>query len=121
MNGLRLLTLEEKNALAVLADAVDRCREEDMRTLDGSSCEALNDCSTPIAFAGNTASTPGASKLSTPTLSARSEPLEELSRYITSSYTKRTQSRTEQHQRGPTIRHSATRTCKQCPARETVT
>jgi hypothetical protein len=42
MNGLRLLTLEEKNALAVLADAVDRCREEDMRTLDGSSCEALN-------------------------------------------------------------------------------
>jgi hypothetical protein len=32
MNGLRLLTPEEKNALAVLADAVDRCREEDMRT-----------------------------------------------------------------------------------------
>jgi hypothetical protein len=32
MNGLRLLTLEEKNALAVLADAVDRCREEDVRT-----------------------------------------------------------------------------------------
>ena len=32
MNGLRLLTLEEKNALAVLADAVDLCREEDMRT-----------------------------------------------------------------------------------------
>jgi hypothetical protein len=32
MNGLRLLTLEEKNALAVLADAVDRCRKEDMRT-----------------------------------------------------------------------------------------
>ena len=29
MNGLRLLTLEEKNALAVLADEVDRCREED--------------------------------------------------------------------------------------------
>jgi hypothetical protein len=26
MNGLRLLTLEEKKALAVLADAVDRCR-----------------------------------------------------------------------------------------------
>jgi len=32
MNGLRLLTLEEKNALEVLADAVDRCRNEDMRT-----------------------------------------------------------------------------------------
>jgi hypothetical protein len=32
MNALRLLTLEEKNALAVLADAVDRCRDEDMRT-----------------------------------------------------------------------------------------
>ena len=32
MNGLRLLTLEEKHALAVLVDAVDRCREEDMRT-----------------------------------------------------------------------------------------
>jgi hypothetical protein len=32
MNGLRLLTLKEKNALAVLADAVDRCRDEDMRT-----------------------------------------------------------------------------------------
>jgi hypothetical protein len=31
MNGLPLLTPEEKNALAVLADAVDRCREEDMR------------------------------------------------------------------------------------------
>ena len=31
MNGLRLLTPEEKNALAVLADAADRCREEDMR------------------------------------------------------------------------------------------
>jgi len=29
---------------------------------DGSSCEAVNDCSTPIAFAGNTGSTPGASK-----------------------------------------------------------
>jgi hypothetical protein len=27
-----LVTLEEKNALAVLADAVDRCRDEDMRT-----------------------------------------------------------------------------------------
>ena len=26
------MTLEEKNALAVLADAVDRCRDEDMRT-----------------------------------------------------------------------------------------
>ena len=34
MNGLRLLTLEEKKALAVLADAVDRCREEDMRTAE---------------------------------------------------------------------------------------
>jgi hypothetical protein len=34
MNGLRLLTLEEKNALAVLADAFDRCREEDMRTTE---------------------------------------------------------------------------------------
>jgi hypothetical protein len=34
MNGLRSLTLEEKNALAVLADAVDRCREEDMRTAE---------------------------------------------------------------------------------------
>ena len=32
MNGLRLLTLEEKDALAVLADAVDRCRMEDIRT-----------------------------------------------------------------------------------------
>jgi hypothetical protein len=32
MNGLRLLTLEEKNALAFLADAADRCRKEDMRT-----------------------------------------------------------------------------------------
>ena len=32
MSGLHLLTPEEKNALAVLADAVDRCREEDMRT-----------------------------------------------------------------------------------------
>jgi hypothetical protein len=32
MNALRLLTLEEKNALAVLADAVNRCRDEDMRT-----------------------------------------------------------------------------------------
>ncbi len=32
MNGLHFLTPEEKNALAVLADAVDRCREEDMRT-----------------------------------------------------------------------------------------
>ena len=31
MSGLRSLTLQEKNALAVLADAVDRCREEDMR------------------------------------------------------------------------------------------
>jgi hypothetical protein len=27
-----LLTLEEENALTVLADAVDRCRKEDMRT-----------------------------------------------------------------------------------------
>ena len=34
MNALRLLTLEEKNALTVLADAVDRCREEDMRTAE---------------------------------------------------------------------------------------
>jgi hypothetical protein len=34
VNGLRLLTREEKNALAVLADAVDRCREEDMRTAE---------------------------------------------------------------------------------------
>jgi hypothetical protein len=32
MNGLRSLTLQEENALAVLADAVDRCRKEDMRT-----------------------------------------------------------------------------------------
>jgi hypothetical protein len=32
MNGLSVLTPEEKNALAVLADAMDRCREEDMRT-----------------------------------------------------------------------------------------
>jgi hypothetical protein len=32
MSGLRSLTLQEKNALTVLADAVDRCREEDMRT-----------------------------------------------------------------------------------------
>jgi hypothetical protein len=28
------MTLEEQNALAVLADAVDRCREEDMRTAE---------------------------------------------------------------------------------------
>jgi hypothetical protein len=28
------MTLEEKNALAVLADAVGRCREEDMRTAE---------------------------------------------------------------------------------------
>jgi hypothetical protein len=34
VNGLRLPTREEKNALAVLADAVDRCREEDMRTAE---------------------------------------------------------------------------------------
>jgi hypothetical protein len=34
MNGLRLLTLEEKSALAVLAGAVDRCRKEDLRTLE---------------------------------------------------------------------------------------
>jgi len=32
MNGLRSLTLQEENALAVLADAVDPCREEDMLT-----------------------------------------------------------------------------------------
>ena len=32
MSGLHSLTLQEKNALAVLADAVDRCRKEDMRT-----------------------------------------------------------------------------------------
>jgi len=30
--GIRLLTPEEENAFAVLADAVDRSREEDMRT-----------------------------------------------------------------------------------------
>jgi hypothetical protein len=34
MNGLRLLTLEETNALAVLTDAVNRCREKDMRTAE---------------------------------------------------------------------------------------
>jgi hypothetical protein len=34
MSGLHSLTLQEKNALAVLADAVDRCREEDMRTAE---------------------------------------------------------------------------------------
>jgi hypothetical protein len=28
------MTLEERNALAILADAVDRCREEDMRTAE---------------------------------------------------------------------------------------
>ena len=28
----------------------------------GSGCEAVNDCSTPIAFSRNTGSTPGASK-----------------------------------------------------------
>jgi hypothetical protein len=33
-----------------------------MGTPHGSSCEAVNDCSTPIAFGGNTGSTPGASK-----------------------------------------------------------
>jgi hypothetical protein len=33
-----------------------------MGTPYGSSCEAVNDCSTPIAFSGNTGSTPGASK-----------------------------------------------------------
>src|SRR5216110_2828230 len=32
MSGLRSLTLQDENALAVLADAVDRCRKEDMRT-----------------------------------------------------------------------------------------
>jgi hypothetical protein len=35
-----------------------------MGTPHGSSCEAVNDCSTPIAFAGNTGSTPGASRTS---------------------------------------------------------
>ena len=34
MSGLHSLTLQEKNALAVLADAVDRCRDEDMRTIE---------------------------------------------------------------------------------------
>jgi hypothetical protein len=33
-----------------------------MGTPHGSSCEAVNNCSTPIAFAWNTGSTPGASK-----------------------------------------------------------
>ena len=28
----RNMTLEERNALAILADAVDRCREEDLQT-----------------------------------------------------------------------------------------
>jgi hypothetical protein len=32
MSGLHSLMPQEKNALAILADAVDRCREEDMRT-----------------------------------------------------------------------------------------
>jgi hypothetical protein len=32
MNALHLLTLEETNALTVLTDAANRCREEDMRT-----------------------------------------------------------------------------------------
>jgi len=32
MNEVPLLTPEEKNALVVLADAVDRCREEDLQT-----------------------------------------------------------------------------------------
>ena len=32
MSGLHSLTLQEENALAGLADAVDRCRDEDMRT-----------------------------------------------------------------------------------------
>jgi hypothetical protein len=31
MSRLHSLTLQEKNALAVLADAVDRCRKEDMQ------------------------------------------------------------------------------------------
>jgi hypothetical protein len=34
MDALRLLTLDEKNALAVLSDAVDRCRQESMRTAE---------------------------------------------------------------------------------------
>jgi hypothetical protein len=33
-----------------------------MGTPHGSSCEAVNDCSTSIAFSGNTSSTPGDSK-----------------------------------------------------------
>jgi hypothetical protein len=37
-----------------------------MGAAHGSSCEAVNDCSTPIAFATNTGSTPGASKTSQP-------------------------------------------------------
>lgn len=32
MSGLHSLTSEEKNALTVLADATDRCREADIRT-----------------------------------------------------------------------------------------
>jgi len=31
---LKQMTLEEKNALAVLAGALDRCRKEDMRTAE---------------------------------------------------------------------------------------
>jgi hypothetical protein len=37
MNGLHSLTPQEKNALAVLADAVDRCRKEDTWTPEVSA------------------------------------------------------------------------------------
>jgi len=37
MNGLRLVTLEEQDALAVLADAVERCRTR-AQTPDDTSC-----------------------------------------------------------------------------------
>jgi hypothetical protein len=40
------MTLEKENALAVLADAVDRCRDEDMRTAEVlASLDLLARCS----------------------------------------------------------------------------
>ena len=39
---------------------------DERERLMGSSCEAVNDCSTAIAFAGNTGPTPGASKTRQP-------------------------------------------------------
>jgi hypothetical protein len=45
MSELRLLTPEDKNALGVLADAVERCRDEDMRTPEVlASLDLLSQC-----------------------------------------------------------------------------